>query len=70
MKKILVVDFNGTSSVYTHYLSKGLKDKEDELKILGKKNALHMASSRSLIFHRPLPAPFLIDHFSFFYCDN
>lgn len=37
MKKILVVDFNGTSSVYTHYLSKGLKDKEDELKILGKK---------------------------------
>ena len=36
MKKILVVDFNGTSSVYTHYLSKGLKNTEDELKILGK----------------------------------
>jgi glycosyltransferase involved in cell wall biosynthesis len=36
MKKILVVDFNGTSSIYTHYLSKGLKDEEDQLKILGK----------------------------------
>lgn len=37
MRKILVVDFNGTSSVYTHYLAEGLKDKNDELKILGKK---------------------------------
>lgn len=37
MRKILVVDFNGTSSVYTHYLSEGLKDKNDEVKILGKK---------------------------------
>ena len=37
MKKILVVDFNGTSSVYTHYLSKGLIDKNNEVKILGKK---------------------------------
>jgi glycosyltransferase involved in cell wall biosynthesis len=37
MKKILVVDFNGTSSVYTHYLSNGLKGEKDEVKILGKK---------------------------------
>jgi glycosyltransferase involved in cell wall biosynthesis len=37
MRKILIIDFNGTSSVYTHYLSEGLKDKNDELKILGKK---------------------------------
>lgn len=37
MKKILVVDFNGTSCVYTHYLSKGIVKKNDELKILGQK---------------------------------
>jgi|TARA_B110000908_G_scaffold170251_1_gene229242 glycosyltransferase involved in cell wall biosynthesis len=37
MKKILVVDFNGTSSVYTHYFSKGLAKEKDEVKILGKK---------------------------------
>lgn len=37
MKKILIVDFNGTSSVYSHYLAKGLINKEDEAKILGKK---------------------------------
>lgn len=37
MKKILVVDFNGTSSVYTHYFSKGIIRKKDNLKILGKK---------------------------------
>lgn len=36
MKKILVVDFNGTSSIYTHYLAKGLEG-NDEVKILGKK---------------------------------
>ncbi|WP_298781246.1 glycosyltransferase [uncultured Polaribacter sp.] len=39
MKKILVVDFNGTSSVYTHYLSNGLKDEKYEVKILGKKKS-------------------------------
>lgn len=37
MKKILVVDFNGTSSVYSHYLAKGLINKADNVKILGKK---------------------------------
>lgn len=37
MKKILVVDFNGTSSVYTHYLSNGLKSEKNQVKILGKK---------------------------------
>ena len=37
MKKILVVDFNGTSSVYTHYLSNGFKGEKNEVKILGKK---------------------------------
>ncbi|WP_298878398.1 glycosyltransferase [uncultured Polaribacter sp.] len=37
MRKILVVDFNGTSSVYTHYLAKGLININDEVKILGKK---------------------------------
>jgi glycosyltransferase involved in cell wall biosynthesis len=37
MKKILVVDFNGTSALYTHYFSKGLVEGNDEVKILGKK---------------------------------
>lgn len=37
MKKILVVDFNGTSSVYTHYLANGLRDVNNEVEILGKK---------------------------------
>jgi glycosyltransferase involved in cell wall biosynthesis len=37
MKKILVVDFNGTSALYTHYFSKGLVVGNDEVKILGKK---------------------------------
>ena len=36
-KKILVVDFNGTSSIYTHYLSNGLKSLDVEVFILGKK---------------------------------
>lgn len=35
-KKILVVDFNGTSSIYTHYLSNGLKDVDIDVYILGK----------------------------------
>ena len=29
MKKILVVDFNGTASVYTHYFAEGLKTNND-----------------------------------------
>ena len=33
----LVVDLNGTSCVYTHYLASGIKGDEDEVKILGKK---------------------------------
>lgn len=37
MQKVLVVDFNGTSSVYTHYFSKGLESEKVEVKILGKK---------------------------------
>ena len=37
MKKILVIDFNGTSALYTHYFSKGLVEGNDEVKILGKK---------------------------------
>ena len=39
MKRILVVDFNGTSSVYTHYFSNGLKDENTLVKILGKKKS-------------------------------
>lgn len=39
MKRILVVDFNGTSSEYTHYLSKGLSNNKCEVKILGKKKS-------------------------------
>jgi glycosyltransferase involved in cell wall biosynthesis len=37
MKKILVIDFNGTSALYTHYFSKGLVEGNVEVKILGKK---------------------------------
>lgn len=37
MKKILILDLNGTSSVYTHYLSNGLKSKEIKVEILGQK---------------------------------
>ncbi|MBD0831207.1 glycosyltransferase [Aestuariibaculum sediminum] len=39
MKKnnILIVDFNGTSSVYTHYLSNSLKKNNTNVFILGKK---------------------------------
>ena len=37
MKKILVVDFNCTSALYTHYFAKGLVGGNDEVKILGKK---------------------------------
>lgn len=37
MKKILIVDFNGTSSVYSHYLAKGLVNRDNDVKILGKK---------------------------------
>lgn len=37
MKKILIVDFNGTSSIYTHYLANGLKNSEIDVDILGKK---------------------------------
>lgn len=37
MQKVLVVDFNGTSSVYTHYFSKGLESETVQVKILGKK---------------------------------
>ncbi|CAH8282817.1 glycosyltransferase involved in cell wall biosynthesis [Mariniflexile fucanivorans] len=36
-KKILIVDFNGTSAIYTHYLSNGLKCSNVEVFILGKK---------------------------------
>jgi len=35
-----------------------------EPKTLGEKNALHKAGTRTLIFRRPQPAPFLTDHFS------
>jgi glycosyltransferase involved in cell wall biosynthesis len=42
MKKILVVDFNGTSALYTHYFSKGLVEGNDEVKILGKKKPLFL----------------------------
>ena len=37
MKKILVIDFNGTSALYTHYFSKGLVEGNDEVKIINKK---------------------------------
>lgn len=36
MTKILVVDFNGTSSIYTHYLANGLKNEANNVTILGK----------------------------------
>ena len=39
MKKILVVDFNCTSALYTHYFAKGLADENNEVKILGKKKS-------------------------------
>jgi len=42
MKRILVVDFNGTSSVYTHYLSNGLKGKDCEVEILGKRKKMFL----------------------------
>lgn len=37
-KKILVVDFNGTSPTYTYYFVKGLIDAGMYVKVLGKKN--------------------------------
>lgn len=37
MQKVLIVDFNGTSAVYTHYFAKGLESEEVKVKILGKK---------------------------------
>ena len=43
MKKILVIDFNGTSALYTHYFSKGLVDGNNEVKILGKKTPSFLA---------------------------
>lgn len=36
MNKTLIVDFNGTSSIYTHYLSNGLKNTTTKVTILGK----------------------------------
>lgn len=39
MKKILVVDFNGTSPVYTHYFTKGITNKNTSVAILGKKKS-------------------------------
>jgi len=36
MKKTLVVDLNGTSSIYTHYLANGLENHDREVFILGK----------------------------------
>lgn len=42
MKKILVVDFNCTSALYTHYFAKGLADENDEVKILGKKKPVFL----------------------------
>lgn len=37
MKKILILDLNGTSTVYTHYLADGLKSEDIQVEILGKK---------------------------------
>jgi glycosyltransferase involved in cell wall biosynthesis len=37
MKKILILDLNGTSTVYTHYLAHGLKSEKIQVEILGKK---------------------------------
>jgi glycosyltransferase involved in cell wall biosynthesis len=42
MKKILVVDFNCTSALYTHYFAKGLVDGNNEVKILGKKKQVFL----------------------------
>jgi len=39
MKKILVVDFNGTSPVYTHYFTKGITNENTFVAILGKKKS-------------------------------
>jgi len=47
MKKILVVDFNGTASVYTHYFTEGLKA-NNEVKILGKKKMFFLDFFKSL----------------------
>lgn len=37
-KKILVVDFNGTTPVYTYYFAENLKSKNSEVNVLGYKN--------------------------------
>lgn len=37
MQNVLIVDFNGTSAVYTHYFSKGLESNKTNVTILGKK---------------------------------
>ncbi|WP_026775579.1 glycosyltransferase [Polaribacter sp. Hel_I_88] len=47
MKKILVVDFNGTTSVYTHYFAQGLKENND-VKILGKKKMFFLDFFKNL----------------------
>lgn len=47
MKKILVVDFNGTASVYTHYFAEGLKTNND-VKILGKKKMFFLDFFKNL----------------------
>jgi len=47
MKKILVVDFNGTTSVYTHYFVEGLKANND-VKILGKKKMFFLDFFKNL----------------------
>lgn len=38
-KRILIVDFNGTSSIYTHYFANGLKSETNQVKILGKRKS-------------------------------
>ncbi|WP_294095060.1 glycosyltransferase [uncultured Cetobacterium sp.] len=38
MRKILVVDFNGTTPIYTNYFAKNLKSNKTEVEILGYKN--------------------------------
>lgn len=48
MKKILIVDFNGTAPIYTHYFSQGLSKSNWDVKILGHKNSEHLNFSSTL----------------------
>ena len=51
MKRVLIVDFNGTAPTYNYYFAKGLLDEGLDVTVLGKENETFMAIHEEKIKH-------------------